>query len=96
MDESVLVRIERPSRAELVAARKAMLAGGHTCGCYGQVSRNPFFSAVVAHFRRVHPDSLAVVLDAQAAVLLAMAQEATAEHAAPWRTTALPIPVKIG
>jgi hypothetical protein len=96
MDEPVLVRIERPSRAELVTARKAMLARGHTCGCYGQVSRNPFFGPVVSHYRRVHPDSLAVVLDAQAEVLLRMAQEATAEHEAPWRTTALPIPVKIG
>ena len=91
-----LVRIERPSGTDLKAARGAMLAKGHTCGCYAQVSRNPFYTGILGHFRAFHPDSLAVLEDAQAVALLLLALEASGGREIPWPTRVLPAPVKIG
>lgn len=91
-----LVRIERPSGTELKAARKAMLAKGHTCGCYAQVSKNPFYTGILGHFRSYHPDSLAVLEEAQATALLQLALEASGGPAIAWPTRVLPAPVRIG
>ena len=91
-----LVRIERPSGTELKAARKAMQARGNTCGCFGQVSKNPFYRGILSHFRLYHPDSLAVLEEAQATALVQLALEASGGPDIPWPTRVLPAPVRIG
>jgi len=93
---SLLAEVGRPTRAELAAARKAMAARPHMCGCFGQVSMNPFYSGIVSHWRGTHPDSMAMLAEAQAVVLEAFAAEMSSERQAPDKLCVVPQPVRIG
>jgi hypothetical protein len=92
----LLARVARPTRAELAAARKAMRARTHMCGCFGQVSMNPFYNGIVGHWRGTHPDSIAMLIEAQAVVLEAFAAEMSSERQAPDKVRVVPQPVRIG
>ena len=100
---NLLAEIVRPSRGELAAARRAMRAaraalgpGSGACGCFAQVSVNPFYSGIVAHWRTYHAESVAMLVDAQATVLEAVASEMAASRGGPVRLHVVPQPVRIG
>jgi hypothetical protein len=95
-ESAILVRVEHPTKAELAAAYKAMRARGNLCGCFTQASRNPFYSGLLAHYRIAHPDSLAILAEVQAQVLMRLARELVPEHDWPWPTRSMPIPVWVG
>ena len=63
-------RPPQPTRAQLAAAGDALEAqqeaGDYVCGCFSALCRDPFFPSLVGHWRRYHPNSLAILEDAQA------------------------------
>ena len=59
-----------PTREQLTAARAALAAqqkaGNYLCGCFTALCRDPFFSGLVSHWQTYHPNSLAILGNAQA------------------------------
>jgi hypothetical protein len=93
---SLLAEVSRPTRSELAAARKAMAARPHGCGCFGQVSMNPFYSGIVGHWHTYHPNAMAMLHEAQYVVLSEFAAAWAASREAPTRMALVPQPIKIG
>ena len=93
---SLLATVARPTRAELAAARRAMAARPHMCGCFGQVSVNPFYVGIVGHWQKFHPDSVAMLKEAQYVVLTEFAAAWSASKEAPTRMALVPQPIRIG
>ncbi len=93
---SLLATVARPTRTELAAARRAMAARQHMCGCYSQVSMNPFFSGIVSHWRTYHADAMAILAEAQYVVLAEFAAAWSASKEPPTRMALVPQPIKIG
>ena len=63
-------RVPAPTRARLAAARAAQKvqqeAGDYVCGCFAALCRDPFSQPLVEHWQRYHPNSLAILEEAQA------------------------------
>lgn len=69
-DSAGYPRPAAPDRTRLASARAALKAqqkvGDYVCGCFAALGRDPFFPPLVSHWQTYHPDSLAVLKDAQA------------------------------
>ena len=69
-DSGNLALVRRPTRAHLTAARTALktqqAAGHYVCGCFAALCRDPFYPGLVGHWRTYHPESLAILENAQA------------------------------
>lgn len=74
--------ITRPTEHELAQARATFgrdAAGRpHTCGCIGQLLRNPFYAALESHWGTYHASSLPILRAAQADRLANVAARAAA------------------
>jgi len=93
---TLVARVERPTARETAAARRAYRSRGNLCGCYAQLSRNPFYSGVVGHFMTFHAEAIDMLRDIQAQALIAIAAELAGARELPWAARSLPMPVRIG
>jgi hypothetical protein len=69
-DSGDLALVRRPTRTQLAAASAALRAqreaGHYVCGCFVALCRDPFAPGLIGHWRTYHPNSLALLENAQA------------------------------
>jgi hypothetical protein len=70
VDSNLDPRPVAPTKAQLKVARAALKAqqkeGDYLCGCFTALCRDPFFPPLISHWQKYHPNSLAILENAQA------------------------------